>query len=91
VLLNSALQTGGVWNAAHYSNKRYDALVKSYSGAIALKDQLRYSKQIETILLRDTPVIFPYFYNYLAAGSKRVKGYKADALGEVYLSKTSLG
>jgi peptide/nickel transport system substrate-binding protein len=91
VLLNSALQTGGVWNAAHYSNKRYDALVKSYTGAIALKDQLKYSKQIETILLRDTPVIFPYFYNYLAAGSKRVKGYKADALGQVYLSKTSLG
>jgi peptide/nickel transport system substrate-binding protein len=91
VILNSALESGGVWNAAHYSNKHYDALVKSYEAAIAAKDQLKYSKQIETILLHDTPVIFPYFYNYLAAGSKRVKGYKADALGEIYLSKTSLG
>jgi peptide/nickel transport system substrate-binding protein len=91
VILNSALVSGGVWNAAHYSNKRYDAAVKSYQGAIALKDQRKYAKQIETILLHDTPVIFPYFYNYLAAGSKRVKGYKADALGQVYLSKTSLG
>jgi peptide/nickel transport system substrate-binding protein len=90
VLLNSALETGGVWNAAHYSNKKYDSLVKSYEGAVALKDQLKYSKQIETILLHDTPVIFPYFYNYLAAGLKRVQGYKADALGQIYLSKTSL-
>jgi peptide/nickel transport system substrate-binding protein len=91
VLLNSALETGGVWNAAHYANKKYDALVKSYEGAIALTDQRKYSKQIETILLNDTPVIFPYFYNYLAAGSTKVKGYQADALGQVYLSKTSLG
>jgi peptide/nickel transport system substrate-binding protein len=90
VILNSSLVSKGVWNAAHYSNKRYDALVKSYTAAIALKDQRRYAKQIETILLHDTPVIFPYFYNYLAAGSTKVNGYKADALGGVYLSKTSL-
>jgi peptide/nickel transport system substrate-binding protein len=90
VLLNSALETGGVWNAAHYASKRYDSLVKSYEAAIALKDQLKYSKEIETLLLHDTPVIFPYFYNYLAAGSTKVKGYKADALGQVYLSKRSL-
>jgi peptide/nickel transport system substrate-binding protein len=90
VILNSALESGGVWNAAHYANKHYDSLVKSYEGAISLKDQRKYSKQIETVLLHDTPVIFPYFYNYLAAGSTKVKGYRADALGEVYLSKTSL-
>jgi peptide/nickel transport system substrate-binding protein len=90
VILNSALESGGVWNAAHYANKRYDSLVKSYEGSISLKDQRKYSKQIETLLLHDTPVIFPYFYNYLAAGSKKVTGYKADALGEIYLSKTSL-
>jgi peptide/nickel transport system substrate-binding protein len=90
VLLVSAFETKAVWNAAHYSNKRYDSLVKSFIAAIALKDQRRYSKQIEELLLHDTPVIIPYFYNYLAAGAKRVKGYHADALGTVYLSHTSL-
>jgi peptide/nickel transport system substrate-binding protein len=90
VYLVSALESKGVWNAAHYSNKRFDRLAKSYLGAIALKDQRKYSKQLELILLNDTPVIFPYFYYYLAAGNKRVRGYKADALGEIYLSKTSL-
>jgi peptide/nickel transport system substrate-binding protein len=90
VYLVSALETKGVWNAAHYANKRFDSLAKSYVGAISLKDQRKYEKQMQLILLHDTPVIFPYFYNYLAAGSKKVKGYKADALGEVYLSRTSL-
>ena len=90
VYLVSALESKGVWNAAHYHNKTFDRLAKSYVGAIALADQRKYAKQLETILLHDTPVIFPYFYNYLAAGNKKVTGYKADALGEIYLSKTSL-
>lgn len=90
VFLTSALQTKGVWNAAHYSNKQFDRIAKSYIGAISLADQRRYAKQLQQILLRDTPVIFPYFYNYLAAGSKNVRGYEADALGQVYLSRTSL-
>jgi len=76
VLLVSAFQTKAVWNAAHYSNKKYDRLTKSFIGAIALKDQRKYARQIETLLLHDTPVIIPYFYNYLSAGTKRVKGYK---------------
>jgi peptide/nickel transport system substrate-binding protein len=91
VYLVSALESKGVWNGAHYSNKRFDANAKSFLGAIALKDQRKYARMMQLQLLHDTPVIFPYFYNYLAAGSTKVKGYKADALGEVYLSKTSLG
>jgi peptide/nickel transport system substrate-binding protein len=90
VLLVSAFQSKAVWNAAHYSNKKYDRLTKSFIGAVALKDQRKYSRQIEELLLHDTPVIIPYFYNYLSAGTKRVRGYKPDALGQVYLSRTSL-
>ncbi len=90
VYLTAALMSKGPWNAAHYSNKRFDSYARSYVGAISLKDQRRYSKLMEQTLLADTPVIFPYFYNYLQAGSKRVKGYKGDAIGQIYLSKTSL-
>jgi peptide/nickel transport system substrate-binding protein len=91
VFLTSALEYAGVWNAAHYNNPTFDDIAKKFIGAISLTDQKTYAKQGETILLQDTPVIFPYFYNYLAAGSKSVKGYFADPLGTVYLSKTSLG
>jgi len=90
VFLTAALMSKGIWNAAHYSNRKFDAAAKAYIGAISLRDQRRYARQMQLILLEDTPVIFPYFYNYLAAGSKKVKGYKADALGQVYLSRTSL-
>jgi peptide/nickel transport system substrate-binding protein len=91
VFLSAALETGGVWNAAHYSSAAFDAAAKAFIAAISLSDQKTAAKQAETILLADTPVIFPYFYNYLAAGSTKVKGYYADPQGTVYLSKTSLG
>jgi peptide/nickel transport system substrate-binding protein len=91
VYLSSALEYKGVWNAAHYNNPAFDDIANKFVGAISLTDQRTYAKQGEQILLQDTPVIFPYFYNYLAAGSKTVKGYFADPLGTVYLSKTSLG
>jgi peptide/nickel transport system substrate-binding protein len=90
VYLTSAFESKGIWNAPHYSNKKFDRIAKSYIGAIALKDQRKYARQGELILLHDTPTIIPYFYYYLAAGSKNVKGYQADALGQIYLSHTSL-
>jgi len=97
VLLNAALTSkavpskkAGTWNAAHFKNKKYDALVKSFGAAVSLADQRKYAKQIELLLLEETPVIFPYFYNSLNAGSPKVQGYKVDQLGQQYLSKTSL-
>jgi peptide/nickel transport system substrate-binding protein len=90
VYLTAALMTKGPWNAAHYSSADFDSDAKSYIGAISLKDQRRYSKLIEQTLLHDTPVIFPYFYYYLQAASKNVQGYKSDAIGQIYLSRTSL-
>jgi len=91
VVLNSAFRSKGVWNAAHYSNPKLDRLITQFLGAISIKDQRKYEKQMQEILLHDTPVIIPYFYNFLAAGNKKVKGYKADAQGSVFLSHTSLG
>jgi peptide/nickel transport system substrate-binding protein len=90
VFLTAALETKGVWNAAHYSNKQFDAAVKSFLAAPSFKDQNKYAVILQNILLHDTPVIFPYFYYYLAAGSPSVKGYSADASALIYLSKTSL-
>jgi len=90
VVLTAAFKTKGVWNAAHYSNPKFDKILESFLGAIALKDQRKYERQMQLILLHDTPVIVPYFYNFLGAGTTKVKGYKADAQGTVFLSHTSL-
>ena len=90
VYLTSSLKSKGVWNASHYSNKKFDSLANSFIAAIALKDQRKYARQIQLLLLNDTPALYPYFYFQLGGGSKRVRGYKADPQGQVYLSKTSL-
>jgi peptide/nickel transport system substrate-binding protein len=95
VYLVAALSTlsksgAGVWNAAHYSNPKFDALVKQFLAASTFAAQNKAAVSMQEILLHDTPVVFPYFYYYLAAGSKSVKGYVADPLGQIYLSKTSL-
>jgi peptide/nickel transport system substrate-binding protein len=90
VFLASGLGTKGVWNAAHYSNPTFDTTLKSFLAAASFSDENKYAVQLQNILLHDTPVIFPYFYYYLAAGSKSVKGFAADAVGQLYLSKTSL-
>jgi peptide/nickel transport system substrate-binding protein len=97
VLLNAALTSkavpsakAGTWNAAHFKNKKYDALVKSYSAALGLADQRKYARQIELLLLDQTPIIFPYFYNSIDAASPKLKGYAVDQLGEIYISKASL-
>jgi peptide/nickel transport system substrate-binding protein len=97
VLLSAALTSNhvpsaksGTWNAAHFKNKKYDALFNQYVGALALADQRKIAKQIELLLLDQTPIIIPYFYNSIDAGSTKIKGYDSDQLGEIYLSKTSL-
>jgi len=90
VVLTSAFVTGGPWNAAAYSNKKVDGLIKSFNGAVAIKDQKKYIAQIMRILQNDTPVIFPYFFKWVLAGSTRVKGFQADALGMLFLGKTSV-
>src|SRR5437588_11366277 len=88
VYLTSSLETKGVWNASHYSNKRFDAIAKRYIGSISLKDQRKYARQLELILQHDTPAIYPYFYYQLGGAAKRVRGYHADPQGLVYLSHT---
>jgi peptide/nickel transport system substrate-binding protein len=90
VYLTGAFKTKGIWNAAHWSNKKFDRAATSYVGSVALKDQQKYAGIMQRILLHDTPVIIPYFYDFLGAGTTSVKGYKSDAQGSVFLSHTSL-
>ena len=91
VFLSSAFKTGGVWNAADYSNKAFDKAVDRYTAALTLSEQRKYAGVGQRILLKDTPVIIPYFFNWTQAASKKVKGFVPAAIGTQYLSKTSLG
>jgi peptide/nickel transport system substrate-binding protein len=95
VFLEAPLQThnaatgAGAWNAARFNNATYDKLSKQYVAAVDLSSQRALAKQIETLLLDETPIIYPYFYNFLSASQKNVTGVYATQLSQYFLWNAS--
>ena len=95
VFLTAPLQTinakkgTGPWNAAHFNNSQYDKLSQQYVAAVDLPTQRKIAGQIETLLLAQTPIIFGYFYNYLAASAQNVHGIYPTAIGHIFLNKVT--
>ena len=91
VFLSAPLQTTnaktgtGPWNGAHFANAQYDKLVTQYVGASDLSTQKSIAGQIEKLLLDQTPIIYGYFYNYLAATAQGVTGAYPTAIGHIFL------
>jgi peptide/nickel transport system substrate-binding protein len=91
LFLEAPLQTinsktgAGAWNAARFNNSTYDKLSRDYVAAVDLSSQRSLAKQIETLLLEETPIIYPYFYNYLTATQKNVTGVYPTAISQLFL------
>ncbi len=91
VFLTAPLQTinaktgTGAWNAARFNNASYDKLSNEYIAAVDLTTQRAIAGKIETLLLAETPIIYGYFYNWLAASSKNVSGAYPTAIGHIFL------
>ena len=77
----------GVWNSAHFKNDEYDELVRQYVAALDVDSQKGIAKQIQELLLEETPIIFPYFYNFLSAAKPNLQGAVSAATGQFDLSK----
>jgi peptide/nickel transport system substrate-binding protein len=82
--INATTGTGS-WNAAHFNDPAYNSLVSQYIATVDLSTQRTIAGQIETLLLNETPVIYGYFYNYLAAEAKNVTGAYPTAIGHIFL------
>jgi len=75
----------------HYSNAKFDkALSFVPGGDRAQRTSRSTEKQMQDILLHDTPVIVPYFYNFLAGGQQEGHRLQGRCTGQVFLSHTSL-
>lgn len=91
IFLEAPLQTinaktgQGSWNAARFNNSTYDKLSKEFVSAADLSTQRRLAKQIELLLLDETPIIYAYFYDYLSASQKNVTGTYPTAQGQFFL------
>ncbi len=80
----------GAWNAAHFNNSEYDSLVTQYVAAPDLSSQRAVAGKIETLLLQQTPIIYPYFYNYLTATATNVTGVYPTAIGHLFLYNAAM-
>ena len=77
----------GVWNSAHFRNDEYDELVRQYVAALDVESQRAVAGQIQQLLRDETPIIFPYFYNFLSAAKPNLQGAVSAATGQFDLSK----
>jgi len=89
VYLNSALSTKGVWNSSQYSSPAFDAAFSEFQTSVGVDAQKAASKKLETILVEDTPIAVPYFYNYLTGYSKKFTGVYSSGLGQAFFSTAS--
>jgi peptide/nickel transport system substrate-binding protein len=87
VFLTAALKSDGAWNAAHFKNPAFDKLTSDYVAAVDLDVQRGLATKIQTMLLDETPMLIPHFYNYLAASAKNVTGLEFTGLGQLFLQR----
>jgi peptide/nickel transport system substrate-binding protein len=90
VVLGAPLKSDGTWNGAHFKNKRYDALVGDYVAALDLDEQRRASRQIQELLLDESPILFTYFYYFLSGAKDYVAGVETNAMGHTDVSRAGL-
>jgi peptide/nickel transport system substrate-binding protein len=80
-LLGNPLLSNGSWNAAHFKSAAYDALVPRYVKALDLEAQRGAAREIQKLLLDETPVIIGYFPDLLVPVRKGVTGLVPIAAG----------
>ena len=86
VFLNAPLVSNGSWNAARFANPTYDKLAQQYFGTADLKSQRKIAAKIETLLLQQTPIVYPYWIDGITVSTKRVKGLNPTSISQLYLN-----
>ena len=91
VFLNAPLTSGGTWNAAHFRKPQYDKLVAEFVAALDVASQKKLSGQIQNLLLDETPVVIPYFYDHLIVTRANVSGVRFNAISQLFLDRATIG
>lgn len=88
--LRASLRSDGVWNAAHFRNEQYDRLVDEYAAAVDLQRQRQIARQIQELLLEETPLIIPFFNRFITAVRKGLQGIEPTAIGHLRLAEAQM-
>jgi peptide/nickel transport system substrate-binding protein len=89
VYLEAPLTSKGPWNAARFKNKQYDSLVKQYVAALDLQAQKQVAGQIQRLLIKETPLVIPYWIDGLTASTQSVSGLNPTSIAQLYLNMAS--
>ena len=90
VYLTAQLASQGVWNSAHIKDPKLDGLISDYIAAVDPATQKQTAGALQTLLLDETPLIYSYFFNFLAASTDKVVGIVPNASGQLFLSLAAL-
>lgn len=91
VFLNAPLTSAGTWNAAHFKNPQYDKLVSDFVAALDVTSQKKISGDIQRLLLDETPVAIPYFYDHLILTRANVSGVRYNAMSQMWFDHATVG
>ena len=69
--------------------QQYDSLVKQYVAALDLPAQKQIAGQIQRLLLKETPIVIPYWIDGLTASTQGVNGLNPTAIAQLYLNNAS--
>ena len=61
----------------------------STQSAVGVDAQTAACKTIQEILLEDSPILVPYFYNYISGYSNKFTGVRVSALGQMFLDQAA--
>ncbi len=87
VYLTAPLGSDGTWNAAHFKNPEYDALVKDFVAQSDIERQTELAGQLQQMLLDETPLLIPYFFTLLTGVRKGFAGVEATGMAHIQLTK----
>ncbi|BCN32576.1 peptide ABC transporter substrate-binding protein [Anaeromicropila herbilytica] len=82
--------TGGGNNDAKWSNKDYDALIKTVKTSTDRNERYTAMHKAEDILAKEMPIIPIYYYTDLYLKSDKLQGFYSSPLGFKYFMYTSL-
>lgn len=92
VFLGAPLLSDGSWNASGpWVNTDYDALVADFIAEADPNAQQVLAGEIQTLLLDEVPVIFPYFLDAISASRANVTGLETTGMGHVLLQAIQFG
>lgn len=90
LVLNSVYTSNGVYNMMRYSNPEVDRLIAEYVAAVKIEDQRKVSRELQELLLEETPAVIPYTGFMNSAWQSHIKNFKVNPIFMLEFNKIEL-